>query len=103
MEPFAKTDGVHEIYDNRGELRELDTAGAVAGRIGRVSVRELAATPVTGGRRSGGRSARELDGDAAWGRGRVSIKEVDAGVFLRNGRRVDSLTQVFELDGQSYI
>ncbi|KAI9641616.1 hypothetical protein NHQ30_009470 [Ciborinia camelliae] len=63
MEPFAKTDGVHEIYDHRGEFRELDVAGAVAGRMGRVSVRELAATPVMGGRRSARRSARELYGD----------------------------------------
>ncbi|KAM0176713.1 hypothetical protein ACHAPC_009089 [Botrytis cinerea] len=103
MEPFAKTDGVHEMYDDHGELRELDIAGAVAGRTGRVSLRELAATPVVGGRRSGRRSAREMEGDMVWGRGRISVKELDGGVFVRNGRRGDSMTQVFELDGQSYI
>ncbi|TGO82019.1 hypothetical protein BPOR_0943g00030 [Botrytis porri] len=103
MEPFAKTDGIHEMCDDHGELRELDIAGAVAGRTGRVSVRELAATPVVGGRRSGRRSAREVEGDMVWGRGRISIKELDGGVFVRNGRRGDSMTQVFELDGQSYI
>ncbi|KAF7935625.1 hypothetical protein EAE99_002605 [Botrytis elliptica] len=103
MEPFAKTDGIHEMYDDHGELRELDIAGAVAERTGRVSVRELAATPVGGGRRSGRRSAREMEGDMSWGRERISIKELDGGVFVRNGRRGDSMTQVFELDGQSYI
>ncbi|THV45479.1 hypothetical protein BGAL_0483g00020 [Botrytis galanthina] len=103
MEPFAKTDGIHEMYDDHGELRELDIAGAVAGRTGRVSVRELAATPVVGARRSGRRSAREMEGDIVWRRERISIKELDGGVFERNGRRGDSVTQVFELDGQSYI
>ncbi|KAF5877613.1 uncharacterized protein Bfra_001980 [Botrytis fragariae] len=103
MEPFAKTDGIHEMYDDHEELRELDIAGAVAGRTGRVSVRELAATPVVGWRRSGRRSAREMEGDMVWGRERISIKELDGGVFVRNGRRGDSMTQVFELDGQSYI
>lgn len=103
MDPCAKTDGFHEMYDDHGELRELDIAGAVAGRPGRVSIRELAATPVVGGRRSGRRSAREMEGDLAWGRGRISIKELDGGIFVRNGRGGDSMTQVFELDGQSYI
>ncbi|KAF7959643.1 hypothetical protein EAE96_001258 [Botrytis aclada] len=105
MEPCAKTEGIHEMYDDHGELRELDIAGAVAGRTGRVSVRELAATHVVGGRRSGRRSAREMEGDMVWGRerGRISIKELDGGVFVRNGRRGDGMTQVFELDGQSYI
>ncbi|KAF7932942.1 uncharacterized protein EAE97_008709 [Botrytis byssoidea] len=103
MEPFAKTDGIHELYDDHGELQELDVAGAVAGRTGRVSVRELAATPVVGGRRSGRRSAREMEGDMVWSRERISIKELDGGIFVRNGRRGDSMTQVFELDGQSYI
>ncbi|TGO67636.1 hypothetical protein BOTNAR_0038g00270 [Botryotinia narcissicola] len=103
MEPFAKTDGIHEMYDDHGELRELDVAGAVAGRTGRVSVRELAAMPVVGGRRSGRRSAREMEGDMVWRRERISIKELDGGVFVRNGRRGDSMTQVFELDGQSYL
>lgn len=103
MEPFAKTDGIHEMYDDHGELRELDIAGAVAGRTGRVSVKELAATPVVGGRLSGRRSAREMEGDMVWRRERISIKELDGGVFVRNGRRGDSVTQVFELDGQSYI
>ncbi|TGO63366.1 hypothetical protein BCON_0013g00100 [Botryotinia convoluta] len=103
MEPFAKTDGIHEMYDDHGELRELDIAGAVAGRTGRMSLRELAATPVVGGRRSGRGSAREMEGDMVWGGERISIKELDGGVFVRNGRRGDSMTQVFELDGQSYI
>ncbi|TGO10915.1 hypothetical protein BTUL_0122g00270 [Botrytis tulipae] len=103
MEPFSKTDGIHEMYDDHGELRELDIAGAVAGRTGRVSVRELAATPVVGGMRSGIRSAREMEGDMVWRRERISIKELDGGVFVRNGRRGDSMTQVFELNGQSYI
>ncbi|TGO35918.1 hypothetical protein BHYA_0141g00140 [Botrytis hyacinthi] len=103
MEPFAKTDGIHEMYDDHGELRELDVAGTVAGRMGRMSVRELAATPVVGGRRSGRRSAREMEGDMVWRRETISIKELDGGVFVGNGRRGDSMTQVFELDGQSYI
>ncbi|KAF7899633.1 hypothetical protein EAF00_003969 [Botryotinia globosa] len=103
MEPFAKTDAIRGIYDDHGELRELDVAGAIAERTGRVSVRELAATPVVGGRRSGRRSAREMEGDMVWRRERISIKELDGGVFVRNGRRGDSMTQVFELDGQSYI
>lgn len=37
------------MYDDHGEFRELDIAGAVARRTGRLSVKKLAALPIVGG------------------------------------------------------